>query len=171
MRQITESKSTRDYIRNWGRTAARQMTPQGLDVHTDTGIKCGTIHIYHNEHDNDFEWRAEVKWDADQTIQKICSCESDARTWVQETYYYMHRSHTLGQYLQMQMKPTNLGMTRSEMCDALQVSRITLYHWLSDARVPNYQNMQQVSVYLAGLQGITVQQMAGLLGLLQYPTR
>ena len=50
---MTESKSTRDYIKNWGRTDARSHKPKSFETYAG-GLHIGTVSVVWSESASDF---------------------------------------------------------------------------------------------------------------------
>jgi hypothetical protein len=150
-----ESKSTRDYIRMYGRVAARQRHTQIIEVHSN-GLQVGQIDVLYCTDEGDFVWHAFAG--VDHSNKRQCYSYNDARTFILS----LHQAGidmTFGDWLDAMMSKHRL--TQATICDAVGISRVTLHHWLTDERLPNVANWHQVAEVMSSHEQCTLTDMLG----------
>jgi DNA-binding XRE family transcriptional regulator len=126
------TKSTRDYIKNFGRTALRNRDTQTIDM-GDAGF----ISVFYHPLDQDYVWRGQVQYRG-RIYSTDCNCQRDAETWVNEKYKYLTSTVTLGMWIENMMEEHNVSP--SYLASSIQVSRMTLHQWCKDTRQPTVDN-------------------------------
>lgn len=145
------TKAQRDYVKNWGRTALRNKEQQTIDMQ-----KRGCIHVFWHPLDHDFVYRAQVSHRG-KVYSSDCSCLREAGQWMHAKYTYLTSKMTLGMFIDDMLKKHKVS--RSQMSLSLNISRMTLYQWIKDARRPTYENTKEIARYFADLEKVPVQNM------------
>jgi len=160
---MKDTQSTRDYIKNWGRTAARKQDAQHLEV-LEHGIAIGNIHVFYHLHDAEWVWRGEILHRGS-IYSSDCSCEREAREWVRAKHSYLSTRQTFGIWLCDIM--SEFEVTQVQLSDILGVSRMTVYGWLNDTRSPSIENWTGIAKYFADRAECDVNDMLGIMYHLQ----
>ena len=163
---MTESKATRDYIKNWGRTAAHEHTTQTFDCY-NTGLHIGKVTVEWSDVCNDFIWDANCSFDTRHypiTCTRPAYSEIDAKNYIHNTYYILMESMTFGKWLQIMMKRHE--MTQAGLGERLDVSRVSVNHWVTGKRECTGQHWHDLAFLFAHLEQITDAQMLGHMSLL-----
>lgn len=166
----TLSKSTRDYIKNWGRTAANKHIQKTIKTY-EGGLYIGDITAQWSDDINDFVWvaifslmyqrRADV---LPYTAAQIFASESDATNYMTDKYYDLMESITFGQWLKIMMKRHQ--MTQGGLAERLGVSRVSVNHWVTNKRECTLQHWHELSVLFADLEKMPHTQLLGHMSLL-----
>lgn len=163
---MTTSKSTRDYIKNWGRTAARSHKPKTFNCY-EGGLHIGSVEVQWSAHENDFVWLASMNFDG-QTWQNTCVCESEATSWVHAAYYNVMKSATFGKWLTVMMKRHQ--MTTAGLAERLGITRQTVHYWVKDERkCTDLSIYHHIAALFADLEQMEHSQMLGHMSLLFKP--
>lgn len=153
------SKSSRDYVKNWGRTALRNKEQQTIDMGA-----AGFVFVFWHPMDFDFVWRAQVTHRG-RVYSSDCSCESEARQWVDTKHTYLTSTVTLGMWLESMMDEHNVSST--ELASSMGISRMTLHQWIKDKRQPTVDNWIQLAKIWATHADKPVESMMGQMSKLQ----
>ena len=160
----TLSKSTRDYIKNWGRTAANKHIAKTIKTY-EGGLYIGDITAQWSDDINDFVWVAifspEPSW---VTAAQFFASESYATNYMTDKYYDLMESITFGQWLKIMMKRHQ--MTQGGLASATGVSRVSVNHWVTNKRECTLQHWHELSVLFADLEKIPHTQLLGHMSLL-----
>ena len=136
---MTESKSTRDYIKNWGRTAAGKHTLQTFEIH-HAGLHIGKVEIKWSESANDFVWLSvptficvnmdkiyfEGGWSS------IHTSEASATAAIHSDYHKRMSLMNFGNWIYVMCKRHE--MTCTGFAERLGVTRQTVHNWVKDNR-------------------------------------
>ena len=161
---MTESKSTRDYIKNWGRTAAREHTSQSFQVH-QLGLHIGKVSVDWSE-DNDFQWTAHMKLDSFYSADyEVCTSESRATAAVHRMYNNLMKKLSFGEWLQIMCKRHQ--MTTAGLAERLGVTRQTVHYWVKGTRqCGDLYIYNQIAALFADLEEMSHRDMLGHMSLL-----
>jgi DNA-binding XRE family transcriptional regulator len=158
---MTESKATRDYIKNWGRAAAREHKEQTFQIHNG-GLNIGQVKVQWCEPENTFIWVAVLY---SLTQKQIYRSESDATAAVHKMYHDMMSTLTFGQWLRVMCRWQR--MTIAGLAERLGVTRQTVHYWVKGERqCGDMYIYNQIAALFAHLEQITDAQMLGHMSLL-----
>ena len=162
---MTESKSTRDYIKNWGRTAAREHTRETFQIFNG-GMHIGQVVVEWYIPDNDFRWVSVVyRYDLNSHPITIHRSESEATEAVHKMYHDMMSTLTFGQWLKMMCKTAE--MTTAELAINLGVTRQTVHYWVKGERqCCDLYIYNQIAALFAVLEQMSHKDMLGHMSLL-----
>lgn len=156
------SKSTRDYIKNWGRTAARSRQPKTFECY-EGGLHIGKVTVKWSTDLNDFVWLACLN--VDYISHSHCRSETEATDAVQTMYYTLMSKMTLGQWLKMMCRRNRI--TTAGFAERLGLTRQTVHYWVTDVRQCGDLNVyHQIAALFADFEGCTLNQMLGHMSLL-----
>lgn len=153
------SKSSRDYVKEYGRTALRKKEGQTIDLG-----ECGFIYVFWHPLDFDFVWRGQVTYRGS-IYSSDCSCMTEAVQWVQAKYKYLTSTVTLGMWLESMMDAHNV--TSTDLASSMGISRMTLHQWIKDKRKPTVDNWIQLAQIWATHSDEPVESMMGQMSKLQ----
>ena len=162
---MTVSKSTRDYIKNWGRTAAREHTLQTFQIYNG-GMNIGQVVVEWYIPDNDFRWVSVVyRFDQNSHPTTIHRSESEATKAVHKMYHDMMSELTFGEWLKIMCK--NNKMTTAGLAERLGVTRQTVHYWVKGTRqCGDLFIYNQIAALFADLQQMSHKDMLGHMSLL-----
>lgn len=159
---MTESKSTRDYIKNWGRTAARSHTLKTFECY-EGGLHIGKVTVKWSADADDFVWVACLH--VDHISHSVCRSEREASDAVQTMYYTMMKNMMFGQWLQMMCKRHK--MTNAGFAERLNITRQTVHNWMTGKReCGDLTIYHQIASLFADLEQMSHIQMLGHMSLL-----
>lgn len=160
--KMTESKSTRDYIKNWGRTAAREQTEQTFEIY-NAGLNIGHVSVHWDVVQRDFVWVA-VRYMNGWTTS-FWKSESNASAAVHKMYHDMMSSMTFGRWLQIMCKRHE--MTTAGLAERLGVTRQTVHYWVKGTRqCGDLYIYNQIAALFADLEQMSHKDMLGHMSLL-----
>ena len=163
---MTESKSTRDYIRNWGRTAARSRHVKTFE-YVETGLNIGKVRVQWSDNRNDFVWLSSMNFDT-QTWHNTFESEAESVRWVHSRYYSVMKSSTFGRWLQIMCKRHQI--TQAGLAERLHVTRQTVHNWVKDKRQCHDLTVyHQIVAMFAELEQMSQKDMMGHMSLLFKP--
>tara|TARA_R100001440_G_scaffold75739_1_gene103842 strand:+ start:22045 stop:22536 length:492 start_codon:yes stop_codon:yes gene_type:complete len=158
---MTESKSTRDYIRNWGRTAAREHKKKTFQIHNG-GLNIGQVKVQWCESENDFIWVA-VLYSSGMMVKHLS--ESNAKFAVHQMYYDMMSTLTFGAWLRVMCRLHQ--MTIAGLAERLGVTRQTVHNWVKGTRqCGDLYIYNQIAAMFAELEQMSQKDMLGHMSLL-----
>jgi len=158
---MTESKSTRDYIKNWGRTAAREHKEQRCEIQNG-GLNIGQVKVQWCEPENDFIWVAVLY---SLTQKEIYWSESDATAAVHKMYHDMMSTLTFGAWLRVMCRSHQ--MTIAGLAERLGVTRQTVHNWVKGTRqCGDLYIYNQIAALFADLEQMSHTDMLGHMSLL-----
>lgn len=159
---MTESKSTRDYIKNWGRTAARAGEHKTFKCY-EGGLHIGRVTVKWSAEADDFVWVACLH--VDYISHSLCRSETEATDAVQTMYYTLMKNMDMGQWLKMMCKRHEI--TVAGLAERIGMTRQTVHYWITGERQCADLNVyHQIADLFAGLEGCTMMQMLGHMSLL-----
>lgn len=159
---MTESKSTRDYIKNWGRTAARSHKPKSFETYAG-GLHIGTVSVVWSESASDFVWQSLPTFTGGWS--SVHTSETQATDALHTDYYKRMSQMSVGMWLQIMCKRHQ--MTQAGLAERLKLSRVTVNHWCTGKRLPDVNHWHMLSVLFANAEQCEQRQMLGHMSLLQ----
>jgi DNA-binding transcriptional regulator YiaG len=156
------SKSSRDYIKNWGRTAANKHIPQTIQNFCN-GLFIGDITAQWSDDSSDFVWGAIFSFTPGTAAQCFAS-EDEATKYMIAQYYIVMESATFCKWVKIMMKRHK--MTQKGLAEHLGISRVSVNHWVTGKRECTLQHWHLLSVLFAGLEQMPHTQMLGHMCLL-----
>jgi DNA-binding XRE family transcriptional regulator len=162
---MTESKSTRDYIRNWGRTAAREQTEQTFEIY-NAGLNIGKIEIKWSESAGDFVWLCLPTFVGGWSF--IHTSEADATDAIHTDYHKRMSEMNFGNWIYVMCKRHE--MTCTGFAERLGVTRQTVHNWVKDNRqCSDLYIYNQIAALFADLEQMSQKDMLGHMSLLFKP--
>ena len=123
--------NTRSYIKNYGRTAHANQTPQLESVYIDDEV-IGEIHV-------DWvccEWVFTAKvFHNDSAFKMSLNTLVDANKWIGDRRLELNRHESFGAYIRHILNDT--GLTIARLAGLLDVSRQTVHVWIKDESLPS----------------------------------
>lgn len=160
---MTESKSTRDYIKNWGRTAARTRHVKTFDC-VENGLNIGKVTVQWSEDRNDFVWLCSMNFETS-TRHNTHTSEAESIRWMHSRYYSVMKSSTFGRWLKIMCKRHQ--MTITGLAERLGVTRQTVHYWVKGERqCGDLYIYNQIAALFADLEQMSHRDMLGHMSLL-----
>ena len=160
-KKMTVSKSTRDYIKNWGRTAAREHKEKTFQIHNG-GLNIGQVKVQWCEPENDFIWVAVLY---SLTQKEIYMSEADATAAVHKMYHDMMSTLTFGAWIRVMCRWNH--MTIAGLAERLGVTRQTVHNWVKGTRqCGDLYIYNQIAALFADLEQMSHKDMLGHMSLL-----
>ena len=142
--------NTRSYIKNYGRTAHTNKTPQLEQVYTGDEV-IGEIHV-------DFvccEWVFTAKvFHKDTAFKMSLNTLFEANQWIRDRRLELNRHESFGAYLQYILNET--GLTVARLAGLLDVSRQSVHIWLKNGGLPSLAPFIDLAHYFAKMIGSDV---------------
>ena len=154
----TLSKSTRDYVKHFGRVAHSKNTFQNLDVENEDGVHMGVVHVFYHPADHDYVWRGQVTHRG-RVFSHDCKTYNSAVTWVATKFEFVVNQITFGVWLEGMLVKHNISHTQlSKPVDegGIGVSRMTVHQWVNDKRKLEIGNLEKLVRFLTDLHNASI---------------
>lgn len=162
---MTESKSTRDYIKNWGRTQERVKRTKSFECYF-SGFHIGRVQVQWSENLQDWVWLASMNF-GNAPQQKTCMSYTESTDYVTKQYLTTLRCMTFGEWIKCMCKRQR--WTQAGLAERVGVSRVTVNHWISGRRQTGYGQYNHIASIFAEAEQMSVSDLLGHLSMLFNP--
>lgn len=162
---MTESKSTRDYIKNWGRTQERVKRTKSFECYF-SGLHIGRVTVQWSEDRQDWVWMSVMNFDT-ATRHNTCMSQSEATDWVTKSYLTTIKCMGFGRWLKIMCKRQQ--WTQAGLAERIGVSRVTVNHWISGRRLTYPVHYNHIASLFAESEQMSVSDLLGHMSMLFNP--
>lgn len=160
------SKSTRDYIKNWGRSDERVKKTKSFECYF-SGLYIGRVDVQWSDNRQDWVWLASMNF-GNATQHNTCISETESTDWVTKSYLSTMKCMKFGEWLQAMCKRHE--MTTAGLAERLGITRQTVHYWVKGERhLSDLYIYNQIAALFADLEQMKHSQMLGHMSLLFKP--